>query len=219
MDRRRRVGLVLDFGFSERRPAVDAPVDGLLALVHHALLDERAERADDRRLVPVVHRQVGLGPEAEHAETLELLALDPHVLVGVPAAGPTKIRDAHVALFRPELAVDLQLNRQAVTIPSRHVRGVVAGHRARADDEILQNLVECVADVDVPVRIRRAVVQHELRTARAVLPNLSVQIHVSPSRQPFRFGGLQVRLHRKTCSRQVDGVLPLGHTCLLDGSD
>ena len=64
------MGLVLDFGLCQCGLAADTPVDRLLALVHHALLDELAECADDRRLVSVVHRQVRLGPEAEYAEAL-----------------------------------------------------------------------------------------------------------------------------------------------------
>ena len=51
VDRRRRVILVLDFSFGERRAAVDAPMDRLLALVDEPLLDELAERPRDRRLV------------------------------------------------------------------------------------------------------------------------------------------------------------------------
>ena len=42
VDRRRRVILVLDFGFGERGAAVDAPVHRLLALVDEPLLDELA---------------------------------------------------------------------------------------------------------------------------------------------------------------------------------
>ena len=42
---------VLDFRFGERRAAVDAPVDRLLALVDELALDELAERARDVRLV------------------------------------------------------------------------------------------------------------------------------------------------------------------------
>ena len=67
VDRRRGVVRVLDFSFRERGPAVDAPVDRLLALVDEPALDELAQRARDRRLVIEVHRQVGVLPVAEDA--------------------------------------------------------------------------------------------------------------------------------------------------------
>ena len=101
-----------------------------------------------------------------------------------------------------------------MTVPSRHVGGVEASHRPRADDEILQNLVECVPDVDASVGVGRTIVQDELRPAGAAGPKLAVQIHLPPSCQPFRLRRLQVRFHRETCARQVDGVLPLGHVSL-----
>ena len=65
------------------------------------------------------------------------------------------------------------------------VRRVEAGHRPRFDDEILQNLVQRRADVDVAVRVGRAVVQHELRRALPALANLSVQVHGGPARERF----------------------------------
>ena len=141
----------------------------LLALVDQALLDEAAERARDRRLVPEVHRQVGLIPVAEDAEPLELLGHRADEALGVGAARAAEIGHRHLALLRTELPIDLQLDRQPVAVVADHVRRVEAGHRSRLDDEILQDLVQRRADVDVAVRVRRAVVQHELRRAPAVL--------------------------------------------------
>ena len=41
------------------------------------------------------------------------------------------------------------------------------GERLALDDDVLEDLVDRVADVDVAVRVRRAVVQHEARAADA----------------------------------------------------
>ena len=159
--------LVLDLGFGERGAAMRAPVHGLLALVDHVLLDELAERAHDRRLVFELHRLVRIVPGADDAEPLEVAALDVDVLLGVGAAGAAEIRRAHLALLRAELAIDLQLDRQAVTIPARDVRRVEAGHVVRLDDEVLEDLVERGADVDLAVGVRRAVMQQVFRRAFA----------------------------------------------------
>ena len=76
VDRRRGVRFVLDLGLGQRGPAVRAPVDRLLALVDHVLLDEPAQGADDRGLVAERHRQVGVVPQPDDAEALEAAALD-----------------------------------------------------------------------------------------------------------------------------------------------
>src|SRR5918996_330094 len=71
VDRRRGVLLVFNLGLGKSGPAVDTPVDRLLPLVDHPLLDETAERPDDRGLVRGFQRQVGIGPQPESAQTLE----------------------------------------------------------------------------------------------------------------------------------------------------
>src|SRR5438270_687439 len=95
IDRRRRVRLVLDFGFRERGAAVDAPVDRLLALIYEPLLDEFPERARDRRLIPEVHRQVRFVPGAEDAEPLELRGHRADEALRIRPARATKIGGRH----------------------------------------------------------------------------------------------------------------------------
>ena len=183
----------------------------LLALVDEAALDELAERPCDVRLIPRVHRQVVVVPVAEDHQPLELAGHHVDEAAGVVAAGAADLGHRHVALLRSELAIDLQLDRQAVAVVARQVRHVEAGHRARLDDEVLEDLVERRAEVDLAVGVRRAVVEDELRRAAALRANLPVQVHGLPAGDRFRLGRLQVRLHRETCARQIDRVLPLGH--------
>ena len=211
VDRRRGVVLVLDLGLGERRAAVDAPVDRLLAFVDQALLDEPAERARDRRLILEVHRQVRIVPRAEDAEALELLAHRADEALGVRAARAAEVGDRHLALLRAELAIDLQLDRQPVTVVADDVRRVEPGHRPRFDDELLEDLVERRAHVDVAVGVRRAVVQHELRRAGPARANLPVEVHRGPPGERLGLARRQVRLHREVGARQVDGVFPLRH--------
>src|SRR5678815_2283052 len=72
-----------------------------------------------------------------------------------------------------------------------------------------------MAEVDVPVGVRRPVVEHEFRRAAALLANPTVEVHRLPARNGLRLRALQIGLHRKTCARQVHRVFPLGHVIKL----
>ena len=211
VDRRRLVLLVLDLGLGQRSPAPDAPVHRLLAAVDEALFHEAAQRADDGRLVGGVHRQVRRAPVAEDAEPLEARALDVDVARRVPPALPAHVGHAHLPLAFAQLAVHAQLDRQPVTVPARHVRRVAPGHGAGSDDEVLQDLVERRADVDLAIGVGRPVVQHVARRAAAPLPDPAVQIHLLPAGDRVGLGGRQAGLHPKAGPRQVQGLFPVGH--------
>ena len=129
----------------------------------------------------------------------------------VRAARAAEVGHRHLALLRAELAIHLQLDREAMAVVARNVRRVEPGHRARLDDEILEDLVERGAEVDLAVRVRRAVVQHEFRRALPARANLPVEIHGVPARERLGLGRRQVGLHREVGARQVDGVFPLRH--------
>src|SRR4029450_8823895 len=95
---------------------MDAPVHGLLALVDEAAFDELPKGPRDGGLVPEVHREIEMVPVAEHAKPLELDAHHVYEPRGVIAAGAPEISHRHVALLRPELPVNLQFDRQSVTV-------------------------------------------------------------------------------------------------------
>ena len=176
VDRRARVVLVvLDLGLGEGRPARDAPVDGLLRFVDEVLVEEGRELPDDRRLIPGLHGQIRMLPLAHDAETLELLALDRDEALRVAAAFAPELEGAHPGLLRSEIAIDLQLDGQAVTVPARQVGGVEADHRPAADDDVLENLVETGPQVEVPVGVGRAIVKDEALLSATGFPDLGVE--------------------------------------------
>ena len=144
-------------------------------------------------------------------EPLELLGHDADEPLGVRAAGPAEIGRRHLALLRAELAVDFQLDGQAVAVVARDVGRVEAGHRPRLDDEVLEDLVEGGAEVNLPVGVGRTVVKHILRGAGPARPELPVQADLLPPGNRFRFGRLQVGLHREVGPRQVQRGFPVGH--------
>ena len=100
-------------------------------------------------------------------------------MLGELAAFATHLVDRHRVLVLGGLALfllDLPLDRQAVAVPAGDVVGVLAEHLLRAVDDVLQDLVERGADVQMAVGVGRPVVQDELLTARGGRPQRPPQV-------------------------------------------
>ena len=163
IDRGGGLVLVFDLGLGQGGPVVDAPVDGALALVDLAVLEEGAQVLEHFGLIGRVHGQIGRLPGPQDPQPLELVTLDVDELLGVLAAFLADGHDRHVLLLAAELAVDVDLDGQAVAVPTGNVGSVIAEHGARLDDEVLEDLVEGRAQVDVAVGVGRAVMEDERR--------------------------------------------------------
>src|SRR3546814_2653048 len=86
-------------------------------------------------------------------------------MLGIGAAFGAEFLDRNlvlVELFLAILLLDLPLDGQAVAVPAGNVRRVLALQRLGADDHVLQDMVERVADEHVAIRVRRSVVEDEL---------------------------------------------------------
>src|SRR5262249_40754170 len=106
-----------------------------------------------------------------------------------------------------QLLVDLVLDREAVTIPAGHVDGIVPQHRARLDDEVLEDLVEQVPHVDVAVRIGRTVVENPERTPHRRAADPGIDVDGVPPADHVRLELRQVGLHREGGPGKVERVL------------
>jgi hypothetical protein len=194
VDGGRLLVLVFDLGLGQRRAAVEAPVHRLQALEEEAALVNLAEGADLVGLVAEGHGQVGVVPLAQHAEADEILLLALDLLGGKGAAQRARLVGRQVLAVQ---LLDLVLDRQAVAVPARHVGRIEAGQRLRADDDVLEDLVDGMADVDVAVGVRRAVVQHEARPPGRGLADLLVELAALPVGHPLRLAPGEVALHRE----------------------
>ena len=135
--------LIFHFSLSERALAVEAPVHGLQAAVHVALLHDFRESADFARFRVVTEREIRIAPVGENAEALEVLHLTLHLLVRVGAAlGLTFFRRQVLAV----LLLDLNFDRHAVAVPARNVRHGVAVDQLRLV-ELLRALTGTAHDV------------------------------------------------------------------------
>src|SRR3989442_683341 len=201
--------LVFDLRLRQRRLAVHAPVDRLELLVDEAPADETAELARDDRLVGRRHRDVGVVPVAEYAQALELVALDVDVPERVLAALLALLDGIHCAPYvyggvvEAELLVHLMPDRKAVTVPAGDVDRVEAEHRARLHDDVFEDFVEDVTQVDVAVRVRRAVVQDPEGAVRGDLAEALVHPELFPPGEHLRLALREVGLHGEGGFRQV----------------
>ncbi len=99
----------------------------------------------------VGHGGVGVVKVAEDSDALKLVALDLQVLLGVLAAGVADLERVHLQLLAAERFIYFDFDGQAVAIPARDVGRIEAGHGAGLDDEILEALVEGMAEMKAPL--------------------------------------------------------------------
>ena len=103
------------------------------------------------------------------------------------------------------------LDGQPVAIPARHIRGIKTRQRLRFDDNILENLVDRVADMYIAIGIRRAVMQHKFGAAFADFADFLVKIFFLPG---FEHDGLalgEIATHGKRRIRQVKRFFIVSH--------
>ena len=79
------------------------------------------------------------------------------------------------------MLVDLDLDGQAVAVPAGDVGGVKARHGLGLDDEILEALIEGVAQVDGAVGVGRPVVEDVFGATGAGVADLAVEVLSLPA--------------------------------------
>ena len=200
---------VLDLSLSQSGTAVRAPVHGLQALVDVALLGHLAKDLDLACLKLRLQGQVGVLEITDDAQTLELVAHDVDVLGGKLFADLAQLQLGDVLLLVADGGQGLQLDGQAVGIKTGHIGSLIALHVLVTDDDILDDLVQGGAHVDVAVCIRRAVMQDELRLALVVLHELIVQVVVVPILEHDRLLFGQTGTHLKQGLGQIQGTVVL----------
>ncbi len=198
---------VFDFGFGERSAARDAPIHRLLAAIDEPLLHDVREQAEFVSLVFLVQCQIRIIPIAEHAEALELCALDVDVFARIGFASLADRRGVGAGVAGlAHLLRDLEFDRQAVAIPARDVRRTEAAERFVFDDDVLEDLVKRGADVDIAVGERRTVVQDELGRGGAGGLDALVKLGGLPMLETFRLARHEVGLHGEVRARQIQRV-------------
>ncbi len=197
-----RVGTVgvFNFSFCQRRATVKTPVDGFEAAKYKTFFHDFAQRTKLVGLVAEIHGQVGAVPVGQNTQPFEVQALTLDLFQSVGASLGLYFTNRQVlAVF----FLDLDFDGHAVAVPAGHIVGIEAIHRAAFNDDVFQDFVDRVADVNVAVGIRRAIVQHKFWSPLAGCANGSINLVFFPFGNPFGFAPGQIATHREGGFGQV----------------
>src|SRR5207237_1119734 len=138
-------------------------------------------------------------PIAKDAEALELLALHVDKFPRERFRFFTDFERRKAAGFLDDFVLDWQ----TVTVPARDKGHAFAQHGLRFHYEILEDLVQCRAHVNVAVREWWPVMQNKQFSTLSRFLNLLVEARLLPRPEHFRLARGKVCLHRKLCPRQI----------------
>ena len=189
------VVLVFDFGLGQGGAAGNAPINRFFAAINETLFHNIAKEAQFVGLVFLVQREIRIVPIAHNAEALELGALELNEFVRVRLAGFADQgesrgspggagRRATLAHFLRHLEFD----GQAVAVPAGDVGGAETAQGFVFDDDVLEDLVQGGADVDVAIGEGGAVVQDKFHGRGRGRPGLRHR-----GRRPAIFAAVAVR--------------------------
>ena len=207
--------LILDLGLRQGSLVVGAPVDGLQALVDIALFIHLPEDLHLLGLKAGVHGEVGVVPVPHHADALEGVPLDVHIVGGEVMAGGAELGDAHGLVVQLVFLDDGGFDGHSVVVPAGDVGGVVPPHGVGPGDDVLDGLVHGRSHVDGPVGERGAVVEVEEGLALVLFEELVVDVLVLPALEHLRLPLGQSRPHGEVGLRQADGFVVVHFVLLL----
>ena len=199
IDGRRLSVLVFDFCFGQCCLTVGAPVNGLLALVDVAFVRHFAEDFQFLRFQMRVEGDIAVSKITDNAHTDEVFLLDFDPFLCVSQALLAEFQRSHVRTIFTGVFEYGVFDRQTMGIPARYIDGFIASHVVVSDDDIFQGFIQRMADVDLAIRIRRAIVQYESRCAffLSLFDSFFIQMILLPEFYEARFLFRKVAAHRE----------------------
>ncbi len=182
------------------------PVDRFLSLIDRTIQEKLAEFPDNCGLITEIHCQIRVLPFSENAEPFELLPLDIYEFGRIIPALLPDIHGGELHFLLSETLLNLMLNRQSMTVPARHIMAVKTGHKLRLHNDILQDLIQCCSNVNIPVRIGRAIVKDIFCPLLCLPDQFPVNSSGLPHLQKFRLSFGQIGPHGKVSLRKIERV-------------
>ena len=153
--------LIFYFRFGQGSSTGNGPINGLLASVNKPLLNEGREGLENLRLVTTVHGTIFAFPIRQEPQAVGIVCAGSRYKNWKNLCMPCANQTVKIFLLLSQGFRHLVLDWQTVTIPTRNIRCPESAGRFESKNRILQNFVQCRSDVNVSVRKRRTIVQHE----------------------------------------------------------
>ena len=204
--------LVLHLRFRQGGLGGPGPVDRFLPFLQQPLPGHGAEFPVDVRLEAEIHGHVGDVPVGHRPQGLEFVPLDVDEAPGVVPAKFPELGLLH-GLFRlpAHLLFHLLLDGQAVAVPARGESDLFTLEVVVLGDDVLEDLVQGMADVGVAVGVGGAVVEGEELRPLPVLLHRFVDAAVEPLFVPNGFVLGQVPPHGESGLGQQQGFFVIHH--------
>ena len=204
INRDRCMVFIFDFSLGKRGLFHRRPHDRLGTTIKAAIHQDFAKLLGDFGFGFIGHCGVGRLPVPEHAKPLKFGRLHGQPMRCKIAAFLPEFSCRHGVFVFPFFTIllfDFPFDGQAMAIPAGHIIGVFAKHRLRAVDNILQNLVQRMADMQLSIGIRWAIMQHKFWRVLARLAQLFIEINLLPALQNLWFLFRQSSPHGKIRTR------------------
>jgi hypothetical protein len=98
-----------------------------------------------------------------------------------------------------------------MAIPARYIRSIKSGERLGLYDHILEDLVYSVANMYIPIRIGRPIVQHEFWATFANPSYPLIEILILPRLEHEGLASGKIATHGKPRIRKVERFLIVSH--------
>ncbi len=201
-----RVGLT-ELVARQRGSAPPAIRHDLEALVDEVAVPHLAEQPPDAFDVVVRERPVRVGGVDPHAdagrERGPVLDVALYGLAAPLVEGLDPVVDDLVLVRDPERLLDLDLDREAVTVPPTLAGDVPAAHGVEARVEVFERTRPYVVNAGSGVGGRRALVEHPLGCVFATTEALAKRVLSTPAFENARFESDEVEGRRHRLERHV----------------
>ena len=148
--------------------------------------DNFAQGANNIRFIGKIHCQVRALPITHNTQPLKFAALIGDLFAGVAATLGAEFTFRNLVAGFANHAFNLVFNRQAMTIPARHIRRVKACQLPTFDDHVLEYFIDDMTNVDITVGVRRTIVQDEFGPPAGLLTNVLIKPLLVPAGQHLR---------------------------------
>ena len=167
------------------------------------VFNDLAECSNNVCLELKIHCQIRLVPVADNPHALKIFTLVIDLFRRIVTTLLTKLGSGHFMSRLTHLLFNIEFNWKTVTIPPRNIRCIKTRKGFRLGNNIFENLVNGVANMQLPVRIGRPIVQNKRGLACASCAHFLIEPHALPLLEPLWLTLGQVSLHGKRCLWQV----------------